>query len=91
MWRFDIPWHTGLTYLCDNYENEESELQRTEQEAFEHAAHILFPSESYFNDAMSLPLSLNAIELIADRYKVSFEAAAIHYIKYNLNPCAIIC
>ncbi len=86
---FDIPWHMGKSYLCDDLGLDVDSLKDGEKEAFEYAAGLIFPSKAFYDDIHSLAPGLEAIGALAKRYHASFEATAINYVKYHPSPCAV--
>ena len=87
---FDIPWHQGIEYFCNGHECDTGKLRLPEREAFEYAGSVIFPAQTFFDDIHSMPVSLETIEILAERYQASFEATAIRYVKPNPKACAIV-
>ena len=75
-----LPGHERLNYfddetICDGGAG----LDRYEQEANSCASELIMPSDIFIDDALSLNTEIASIRRLADRYHVSFEAAAIKY------------
>jgi len=87
---FDIPWHESHMYLCDCISADHDLHNLVEKEAYEYAAHIIFPDNVFCHDIRSKPVCIETIEELAERYGASFEATAIKYVKTSPEMCAIV-
>jgi len=87
---YDIPWHRGVNYMCDCKSCNEEKMKDLEKEAFRYAGGLMFPSKSFNNDINDLPVSMQSISNLAEKYEASFEATAIKYIQSHPGKCAIL-
>jgi len=86
----DIPWHEQHGYVCNCSEIEVAKENIDEKEAFEYARCMMFPPSIFYEDIRSLPVSLETIEILAERYRASFTATANNYVSLISMQCAII-
>jgi len=85
-----IPGHKGLSYLEHGCLIDPDLTNKFEREANAFGANLLMPAPWFFEDAHSVGISLDSIELLARHYQTSLEATAIQYVRFNLHPCAIL-
>jgi hypothetical protein len=85
-----MPGHQGVSYLERGCLIDPSRANRYEQEATAFGVHLLMPPPWFFEDAHSVGLGLNAVDLLAHHYWTSLEATAIQYVRLNLHPCALV-
>jgi hypothetical protein len=87
---FDLPGHDGFSFACDWREAYIDNHKAVEREAYEYASNILFPKPVFLDEVRDLTPGLKTIEYLAHRYRASFEATAIKYVKTSPLQCAII-
>lgn len=85
-----LPWHKGLDYLCDDKDIEPTVQSQREREAFACASEFLMPREMFVEDALSLEISISAIEQLSHHYLASREATAIRFASIHPGRCAIV-
>lgn len=61
-----------------------------EREADEFAASLLMPSTQFMKDFKGSILSGKLVQSVADKYKVSFSACALRYLKLNIIPVILV-
>lgn len=85
-----MPGHQELSYVEHGCLVDPSRINRYEREATTFGVHLLMPPAWFFEDAHSVSLGLNAVDLLAHHYWTSLEATAIQYVRLNLHPCALV-
>lgn len=87
---FDLPGHDGFSFACDWHEADIDNHRDVEREAYEYASNIIFPKPVFNDEIMNSAPGLETIGYLARRYRASFEATAIKYVKTSPLQCAII-
>ena len=64
--------------------------KRQEREANEYAAELIMPSPWFFPEARSLPIGVQTLMGLADRYDASREATAVRYSQACPDRCALL-
>ena len=85
-----IPWHSQVTYSCSEKDLDLKCNKIIEKQAFDCGAEFMMPGNLFITDINSLPIGIEAIKKIANRYEASLEATAIRYVKLNQHICAIV-
>ncbi len=85
-----IPWHQENSFSVRGKDIDPITHQIMEREAFLAGSEIMYPVKHFVDDMTSLPIGLNAIGQLAERYKGSFEATCIRYAMTSLDPVAIV-
>jgi hypothetical protein len=85
-----LPWHEEFDYLCSEKDVDPTVRKRIEREAFRCGSEFLMPREMFLEDALSLKISLSAIERLRSRYVASMEATAIWYAYTHPGLCGIV-
>lgn len=85
-----IPSHRGLSYLENGCLIDPRRADPYEREATSFGINLLMPAPWFFEDAHSVSLGLNAVDLLSHHYFTSLEATAIQYVRLNLHPCAMV-
>ncbi len=86
---FIIPWHTQGLFECHGADIT-SPTVRIEAEANEFASELLMPGREIRDLVRHLPPSIEEFEKLAERYGVSFTAAAFKFVQLTTEPCAIV-
>jgi hypothetical protein len=85
-----IPWHSQVSYSCSENDLDRKCIKEIEKQAFDCGTEFMMPGNIFIADINSLPIGIEAIKKIANRYEASLEATAIRYIKLNKKICAIV-
>jgi|GEM_PF-6133201 len=86
-----LPWHDGQCYLCKEKDLEGKAQKLIEREAFFCAASFLMPRGQFTKNILDLNVtSFAAIQMLKERYYVSFEAAANWFVQNNPGICALV-
>ncbi|MFH2055252.1 MAG: ImmA/IrrE family metallo-endopeptidase [bacterium] len=84
----DLPWHRDSSFVCDGnpWLRHQPEIER---QAFSYAAEMMMPLQMVSNYVRDLPFCAENIGIISRTFDVSFEAAAIRFLKLTDRPCAM--
>jgi hypothetical protein len=85
-----MPSHQGLSYVDHGCLIEPGLTNSYEQEATSFGAHLIMPPAWFFNDMHDAGMGLHAVDLLAQQYFTSLEATAIHYVRFNMHPYALV-
>jgi Zn-dependent peptidase ImmA (M78 family) len=85
-----IPWHSNISYSCSEKDLDPKCSKIIERQAFSCGMEFMMPSNLFIADINSLPIGIETIKKIANRYEASLEATAIRYAKLSQNICAIV-
>lgn len=85
-----IPWHQANSFSLRGKDIDPTVHKTIEREAFLAGTEIMYPLKHFINDSLNLPLSLESIKNLADRYNGSFEATCIRYALTNQKIIAIV-
>lgn len=85
-----IPWHSNISYSCSGKDLDPKCSKIIERQAFSCGMEFMMPNNLFIADINSLPIGIEAIKKIANRYEASLEATAIRYAKLSQNICAIV-
>jgi Zn-dependent peptidase ImmA (M78 family) len=85
-----IPWHSNISYSCSEKDLDPKCSKIIERQAFDCGMEFMMPSNLFIADINCLPIGIEAIKKIANRYEASLEATAIRYTKLNQKICAIV-
>lgn len=85
-----IPWHQANAFSLRGKDIDPIVHKTIEREAFLAGTEIMYPLKHFIDDSLSLSLSLDSINSLADRYNGSFEATCIRYALTNHNIVAVV-
>ena len=83
----DAPAHTFQPVLIETPES--LKRKRQERDANHYAAELLMPAPMFFPEARDLPVGIQAVNQLCERYDASFEATAIRYAQACPERCAV--
>lgn len=84
-----IPWHQANAFSIRGKDIDPAVHKTIEREAFLAGTEIMYPLKHFIEDSLSLSISFEAINSLANRYNGSFEATCIRYALTNQNIMAI--
>lgn len=85
-----LPWHQANAFSIRGKDIDPIVHKRIEREAFLAGTEIMYPLKHFVNDSLSLSLSFQSINSLADRYNGSFEATCIRYALTSQKIAAIV-
>ncbi len=87
---FILPEHRSKLFLDDDATLSWWTKARIEREANEIAAELLFQSNRFTEEALSLPTSVRTVTDLAPKYGASYESAVRRYAERHALPCAVV-
>lgn len=84
-----LPWHQAKAFSIRGKDVDPTVHKKMEREAFHAGTEIMYPLKHFIDDSLSLSLSFESVDRLADRYYGSFEATCIRYALTNQNIMAI--
>jgi hypothetical protein len=88
-----IPSHQAKSeFFCEgtNISAFDSKKELYEYEADVFASEFLMPSILFIKDSSKLLPSISSFSTLADKYKTSLTSAALRYLEFTPEPCAIV-